>query len=427
MAFSAPAGTIPARGFRWDQVQFPYRQVSDFADLVYGKSLPAAQRQPGDIPVYGTNGRTGWHNAHLTEGPGVILGRKGQGHLGVKWCPSPFWVIDTAYFASIDESLVDLRWFYYITKYVGLDHLKSGPKPGLSRDTFGRQLFPFPERAEQQAIAAFLGRMDEKIELNRRMNETLEATARSIFRSWFVDFDPVVAKAEGRQPAHMSADTAALFPDRFVETEEGPIPDGWSIRPLPDVIEINPTRRLAKGEAAPYLEMSNMPKEGPQPLDWYDRPFGSGVRFQNGDVLLARITPCLEHGKTAFVDFLTEGEVGWGSTEYIVMRSKPPLSLAHAYFLARDDDLRSFAIAQMTGSSGRQRVPHDSFEHFLVTVPPEPLAARFGQLATGVLTKIKANSEQSRTLATIRDTLLPRLLSGEIRLGEAEAVLEGVA
>src|SRR6185503_11228704 len=149
---------------------------------------------PDLITVYGTNGPCGLHDTPLSNGPGVILGRKGEGHLGVKWCKSPFWVIDTGYFASVNQAEVDLRWFYYSTSYVGLDHLKTGEKPGLSRDTFGRQIFPFPLLDEQRAIGRVLGALDEKIELNCRMNRTLEELTAAFFRSWFVDFDPVVAK-----------------------------------------------------------------------------------------------------------------------------------------------------------------------------------------------------------------------------------------
>ena len=144
------------------------------------------------------------------------------------------------------------------------------------------------------------------------MNRTLEATARAIFKSWFVDFDPVRAKIDGRQPEGMDAETAALFPAAFEDSELGKIPKGWRVAPLPEVIEVNPKRSLSKGQLAPYLDMKNMPTQGHYPDNWFDRPFKSGTKFINGDTLLARITPCLENGKTAFVDFLEDEVVGWG-------------------------------------------------------------------------------------------------------------------
>ena len=283
---------------------------------------------------------------------------------------------------------------------------------------------PLPPLAEQRKIAHILGTLDDKIELNRQMNESMEAMARAIFKSWFVDFDPVRAKMEGREPVGMDAETAALFPSAFQDSPLGKIPEGWNVLPLPEVIEINPRRVLKKGTIAPYLHMENLPKQGHRPHDWKDRKFNSGTKFINGDTLLARITPCIENGKTALVDFLAEGEVGWGSTEYIVLRPKPPLPVEFGYYLARSDDLRAFAIHNMTGTTGRQRVPHSCFDYYQLPVPTEHIAQRFGEIVQPFMEKIRANSDQSRTLAVIRETLLPKLLSGEIRVGGANKRLE---
>lgn len=278
---------------------------------------------------------------------------------------------------------------------------------------------PVPPLPEQRRIAHILGTLDDKIELNRRMNETLEAMARALFKSWFVDFDPVRAKAEGRDPG-LPADMAALFPASFVDSELGEIPSGWGVKRLPDVLDVNPSRALPGGTPAPYLEMANMPTSGARALQWETREAGSGMRFVNGDTLVARITPCLENGKTAFVDFLEDGQVGWGSTEYIVLRSKPPLSLEYAYYFARTEGFRAYAIANMNGTSGRQRVAASSFDNYPVVVPDKEVAAAFGKIANGFLPKMMSNDEQSRTLAALRDTLLPRLLSGELRVPAAE-------
>ena len=125
-------------------------------------------------------------------------------------------------------------------------------------------------------------------------------------------------------------------------------------------------------------------------------------------------TPCLENGKTAFVDFLADGQVGWGSTEYIVLRSKPPLPVEYAYFLARSEEFRSHAITNMTGTTGRQRVPATCLDLFNVVVPPRQIAERFGHFASSVIAVLKRHDEESRTLAAQRDALLPKLLSGEV-------------
>ena len=277
-----------------------------------------------------------------------------------------------------------------------------------------------PPLNEQRAIARVLGALDDKIELNRRMNRTLEELAGALFRAWFVDFEPVVAKAAGRAPFGLAPAVAALFPATFTDSKLGPIPLGWRARPAPELIEFNPTRRLAKNAPAPYLDMQNVPTNSALPQEWIVRPFGSGMKFQNGDTLLARITPCLENGKTAYVNALMDGEVGWGSTEFIVMHPRDPLPPEFGYFLARSDEFRAHAIANMTGSSGRQRVPVNCFETFLLAEPPAALAREFGNFAAVAMRKMKVNVEESRTLAALRDTLLPKLLSGELRVKAAE-------
>jgi hypothetical protein len=157
-----------------------------------------------------------------------------------------------------------------------------------------------------------------------------------------------------------------------------------------------------------------MPTRGHTPDAVVDRPFGSGMRFMNGDTLVARITPCLENGKTAFVDFLEGGQVGWGSTEYIVLRPKLPLPSEFAYCLARSVHFRDFAIQSMTGSSGRQRVPAEALEHFLIATSPEPIARAFGRAVTPLFARASRAAEESRILAALRDALLPKLISGAL-------------
>ncbi len=294
----------------------------------------------------------------------------------------------------------------------------------LGRGLLGSIMVPLPDISEQRAIGHILGTLDDKIDLNRQMNETLEAMARAIFKSWFVDFDPVRAKAEGRDSG-LPSQFADLFPDRFENSETGQIPAGWGVCKLPEVIDLNPSRLLPKGAQAPYLGMANMPTQGARALQVTGRQFGSGMRFANGDTLVAKITPCLENGKTCFVDFLKEGEIGWGSTEYIVFRPRSPLPVEFGYFLARTEDFRAFAISNMTGTSGRQRVPAECFDEYSLSIPPDRIASEFGDLSRTYLKRMKSNDDQSSTLAALRDTLLPKLLSGEIRVKDGEHIVQG--
>lgn len=387
----------------------------ELATLEYGKSLKGYRHRKSGFRVYGTNGAIGWAENPLVNGPGIVIGRKGA-YRGVHYSPTAFSVIDTAFYLCPKAEL-SLKWAYYQLLTQDINGMDSGSAiPSTSREAFYGLPVRVPPFPEQRAIAHILGTLDDKIELNRKMNETLEAMTRAIFKSWFIDFEPVKAKMQGRQPYGMDAETAALFPDSFKDSELGEIPKGWEILSLPEMVEINPNRSLTNGKVAPYLEMQNMPNNGHRPHDWVDRSFGSGMKFVNGDTLIARITPCLENGKTAYVDFLQEGEVGWGSTEYIIVRPKPPLPIEFGYFLARSEDFRNYAIQNMSGTSGRQRVPVDSLKHYSIVCPPELIAVYFGKLAEATLKSIKENDEQSRTLAALRDALLPKLISGELRI-----------
>ena len=301
----------------------------------------------------------------------------------------------------------------------------------------------FPTLTVQRNAGKCLSVIDEKIDLNRRTNQTLETMVRAIFKSWFVDFDPVKAKIaaiqEGRDPLRAAmcaisgeavsgldalpreqyaqlAATAVLFPEEMEESELGLVPKGWLVREMPDCIDVNPSRMLKRGSVALYLDMANVPTDSARIENVVPREFGSGSKFRNGDTLLARITPCLENGKTAFVDFLNDGEVGWGSTEFIVLRPKNGLPDSFAYFLCRDPDFRAFAIGQMAGTSGRQRVPNNCFGGYKLVEPSAAVAAEFGRLASAALNKIKALDEEAKTLVCLRDALLPKLLSGELTI-----------
>jgi type I restriction enzyme S subunit len=312
--------------------------------------------------------------------------------------------------------------FYFFRSPLGqhalLQHASTVGTPGIGQPLASLRSIkvPVPPLAEQRAIANILGSLDDKIDLNRRMNETLEAIARTFFKSWFVDFDPVRAKAEGRGVG-LPKSLTDLFPANFADSELREVPKGWKVKSLPEVIEVNPTRSLRKGDVAPYLDMANMPTRSHLPREVVERVFGSGMRFLNGDTLVARITPCLENGKTAFVDFLKKGQVGWGSTEYIVLRPKPPLPEEYAYFLARSDGFREFAIQSMTGSSGRQRVPTESLQHYRFAMPAYEITRHFGRIVRPLLDRASAAASESRTLSALRDALLPKLVSGEVRIG----------
>tara|TARA_R110001583_G_scaffold91212_1_gene233260 strand:- start:29 stop:1069 length:1041 start_codon:yes stop_codon:yes gene_type:complete len=334
-------------------------------------------------------------------------------------------------------------------------------------------------------VVETLSALDGKIQLNQQINQTLEQMAQAIFKSWFVDFEPVKAKIAARkhwlamQPANESASpvcyaseaeyrppgdespavdletamtlaamraisgrvltdagtdplarlqieqpeqyaelraTAALFPAAMQESELGDIPEGWEVGSLTDLLEFNPRRILKKGVVAPYLDMRNVPTSGHLAEEIIEREMGSGTKFVNGDTLLARITPCLENGKTAFVDFLGDGETGWGSTEYIVLRPRPSYPTSLGYFIARNDSFRLSATQSMTGTSGRQRANAKALADLKWTVYPPDLVGRFDSIAGSYLGLARSHGDESKSLAQLRDSLLPKLLSGELTL-----------
>ncbi len=308
----------------------------------------------------------------------------------------------------------------------------------------------FPGLNQQRHTAKLLASLDNKIEINRLINQTLEAMAQAIFKSWFVDFDPVKAKItaikQGEDPlrAAMRAisgktdaeldqmprehrdeltATATLFPDAMEESELGEIPLGWKVVPASALIEFNPKEPLRKGTVAPYMDMASLPTYGSWAESPVPREFGSGMRFRNGDALLARITPCLENGKSAFVQNLPDESVGWGSTEFIVMRSKKPVPQEYAYLLARHAAFREHAMRSMTGTSGRQRAQANTVSEFKVTSPSESSVwCAFSELVGSYFKAIKSQSEASKTLAELRDSLLPKLLSGELSVADLESM-----
>lgn len=362
----------------------------------------------------------------------IVFGRKGSTHRNalIKKEEEGFFLGSDGIRLRVNsESICPKYLSYQLRSARAVSWLKANSEgttmPSLNQDILSRFPVTLLPIADQKAIAHILGTLDDKIELNHNTNATLEAMAKALFKSWFVDFDPVRAKAEGR-PTGLPAEISDLFPDSFEDSELGEIPSGWEIGRLEQILEIDPPRQLRKGSISPYLEMKGVPTRGHSALDVIGREFSSGSKFRNGDTLLARITPCLENGKTAFVDFLEDGEIGWGSTEFIVMCGRRQEINPFVYYLARSEGFRNNAIQNMVGSSGRQRVPSDAVSGFAMTLPPEEILVKFGLLATDLMRGISANADQSAILSKIRDALLPKLISGEIRIPDAEKMLEEV-
>ncbi|MBP1154639.1 MULTISPECIES: restriction endonuclease subunit S [unclassified Paenibacillus] len=317
----------------------------------------------------------------------------------------------------LDQKLADHNYIYYylnqksVIEYVNSSSAQSA-QPNINLKQIGEIEITIPKLPSQKKIASFLSALDEKIELNNRLNKVLEQMAQAIFKQWFVDFE---FPNEDGEPYKSSGGEMEWCEELGKE-----IPKGWRVGKVTDVLHINPKRSLKKGTNAVYLEMKNLPSFSARATDWIEREFTSGSKFINGDVLLARITPCLENGKTIIVDFLDADEVGWGSTEFIVLRSKNEHALGFAYFLARTEDFRNHAIRNMSGSSGRQRVPESCFEFYLMALPPSYILEQFGLITDSFLQRMKRNGDEVKVLSYLRDALLPKLMSGEIDISEIE-------
>jgi type I restriction enzyme, S subunit len=212
-------------------------RLGEFVTLQRGHDLPDERRRPGDVPILGSFGITGRHDEAKTRGPGVTVGRSGASFGVVSYSPIDFWPLNTALYV-IDFHGNDERFAYYFLKQFDFQGYNSGSaQPSLNRNFIHPIPIDVPPLSEQRAIAHTLGTLDDKIELNRRMNETLEAMARALFQSWFVDFDPVRAKPEGRDPG-LPKEIADLFPDSFEDSELGEIPKGWEIKSIGDIADV---------------------------------------------------------------------------------------------------------------------------------------------------------------------------------------------
>lgn len=253
---------------------------------------------------------------------------------------------------------------------------------------------PVPAPSMQVAIGTMLSVFDNKIELNRRMSETLEKIAGAIFTEW-------QAERERHSPSVVGSHLA-------------------------DIIDFNPPERLPKGTKQPYLGLAELPTMGMVHQPPMLRPYTSGARFRDGDTLFARITPSLENGKAALANGLGQGVVGWGSTELIVMRPKSPVPTIVPYLIARDSAFRAHAIQNMTGTSGRQRVPRAALEQFPFVAFTHEAWATLDSRIGPIVSSIWVRALESRTLAELRDTLLPKLISGELRIPDAEKLVSEV-
>ncbi len=356
----------------------------------------------------------------ITKGIGapgdVLVSHKGTvGKVAFVSDDAPLFVCSpqTTFWRAVRRDVVDPRYLYAFLRSPGFqEQLRSRAgetdmAPYVSLTAQRTLLVALPEVGEQRAIAHILGTLDDKIELNRRTNETLEAMARALFKSWFVDFDPVRAKAESRTPSGMDAETVELFPSEFVESELGSIPEGWRVAKLGDILE------LKRGYDLPAAQR----QAGTVPIVSSSGPSGlhSEAKASAPGIVTGR------YGTIGLVFYVREDFWPLNTTLYV--RDFKGTDALYAYHLLRLVDFRKFSDKAAVPGVNRNHLHEEP-----VVAPPLAVQQRFTSLASAWLDLAARSTDQTRVLSDMRDGLLPRLLSGEISVAAAEhAAMEATA
>jgi type I restriction enzyme S subunit len=322
---------------------------------------------------------------------------------------------------------LDARFLRYVLVSDAMqNHLLSLASAGATRNALTKGMIEVleisaPPLPEQKAIAAVLGALDDKIELNRRMNATLEAMARALFQSWFVDFDPVRAKLDGRPPPNLAPATAALFPEHFAHGEHDMLPVGWRLAAIKEVCDIN-AWTLGKNddlETLEYVEISEVSRGNIANIASYPRgeePSRARRRLRHGDTVLSTVRP----DRGSYFLALNPPENRVASTGFAVLTpTKVPWSFLHAALTLPEV---SDHLGQMADGGAYPAVRPEIIGAIKVAVPNEPkILECFDRICAPLFKQAESNRTQSRTLATLRDTLLPKLLSGELILKGTDA------
>jgi len=401
-------------------VEWVETTLGEVLTLQRGFDLPEAERKPGSYPVIASTGPVGTHSQAMVRGPGVVIGRSGSIG-GGQYVVGDFWPLNTTLWIK-DFRNNDTRFCYYLLKSLDLADFNVGSGvPTLNRN----HLHPLPlmmpsNLNEQRAIAHILGTLDDKIELNRRMNETLEAMARALFKSWFVDFNPVRAKMEGRWKngqslPGLSAHLYDLFPARLVDSELGEIPDGWEVGTLGDIAE-HPRRSVRPGHIAletPYIALEHMPKHCIALYDWgvAEGLESNKFEFRKGEILFGKLRPYFHKVGVAPID-------GVCSTDIVVVAPQAPYLFAFVLGIVSSDEFVDYTNACSTGTK-MPRTSWTDMKRYELILPPQPVSEALTELMQTVVERIIDGIHESRTLSALRDSLLPRLISGELRLPAA--------
>ena len=393
--------------------------LGSLLSLSNGKSSP---ERSNDLPhpVYGGNGVIGFCD-EVNSSPGtIIIGRVGSYCGSVHFSDSSCWVTDNAIRAKAVNGN-DPRFLFYMLQTLHLNNYRVGSGQPLLNQTILLQIpTTIPDPSEQRRIAHILGTLDDKIELNRQINETLEATARAIFKSWFVNFDPVKAKMEGKRPACMDAETAALFPSAFQDSPLGKIPKGWEVGTLGKISK-NVRRSVKASEidsSGYFLGLEHMPRRNIALSQWETASEiqSNKYRFGKGEILFGKLNPHFHKVGVAPID-------GICSTDILVIQPIDAKWFGFVLSLVSSDNFVAYTSAHARGTT-LPRTNWKDMSSYKAVLPKVEIAHKYTEFIQPIVKRIIENIHECHTLSQTRDTLLPKLLSGEIRVDEANEILE---
>lgn len=322
-------------------------------------------------------------------------------------------------------------FIYAVASLPGFDKLIEGASSGsaqanISAAGIGAVQIPKLTEVEQLGIGAITRALDDRITLLRETNQTLEAIAQALFKSWFVDFDPVHVKSEGKLPEGMDEATTALFPDAFEETELGMVPRGWRMSALSEISNLNAaswSARNAPSEVT-YVDLASVKNNVFDPLQYYlfsDAPSRARRILRSSDCIVGTVRP----GNRSF-GFITQAENNLtASTGFAVLSPKQKDVAAYVY-LSATRDMNIDRLASLADGGAYPAVKPELVAATACVLPNDAIMKAFDEIAKPLLDSIGANSSQAQTLASLRDTLLPRLISGQLPIAHAEAKLEKV-
>lgn len=387
------------------------------------------------FPVYGSNGLIGWANETNSPANSIVIGRVGSYCGSVHFSQSACWVTDNAIRATAKGDN-DPYFLYYLLKHLDLNNWRSGSgQPLINQSTLNSIDVTVPASFSQRLIGSFISSLDDRITLLRETNATLEAIAQALFKSWFVDFDPVRAKAEGHQPEGMDVAAAALFPDSFEESELGSVPKGWEVLPLRQLCAFQKGCSykgdgLADGEGAYMFNLGcfNKPRVYAfQKVKRYVGDYKPKHQVYPGDLIIAN-TDMTQQRDILGRPLLVPSGMEPGFISHHVFKVEVGERFGNQirdflFFSFQQAVFRERAVGYATGTTVLA-LPRDALEEHCVVLPSQSLLMAFSDVVSPLLSTIHENEERATLLTQLRDTLLPRLISGQLRLPQAAALIE---